>query len=242
MIEFELIKEIERSNGVHTLKVEAKVGTGEILMLYGKSGAGKTTVLRMIAGLTTPDSGRLCVAKKTLYDSALTKNLKSQQRGIAYVFQDNALFPNLNVLKNVLYGCPKCRQEEGVEVLTRLGIENLAKRRVDTLSGGQKKRVAIGRALAMGSEVILLDEPFSSLDIHLKMSMYEIIRNIRDDLNKTVIMVSHDIFELSYLADKILVFSDNGEFVTTEAKEAVHAVMGAEALDSYTNHVRQLLH
>lgn len=241
MIAFDFTKRIERSNGPHVLKLKANVGAHEVLMLYGKSGAGKTTLLRLIAGLARPDSGILTKGSKVLYDSSKGINLSPRERDIAYVFQDNALFPNLNVLRNVLYGCPKRGESHGMEVLARLGIDSLAKRRIHTLSGGQKKRVAIGRALAMGSEVILLDEPFSSLDIHLKMAMYEIVRSIRDDLGKTVIMISHDIFELSYLADKIMVFSDDEEFVTADAKHAVEAVMGDTALDAYTNHVKQLL-
>lgn len=239
MIQFELQKRISRSTGEHLLNAKGECHKGQLLALYGRSGSGKTTILKMLAGLIRPEEGHIRINDEVMYDSSRGIWIPAQKRRIGFVFQDNALFPHLTVLRNVQFAMAAPSSNKALAILEQLGIQKLSNRAINTLSGGQKKRVAIARALAMDTEVILLDEPFSSLDISLKMSMYEMIRELKSTFNRSVILVSHDIFEVGSLADSILVFTGEKEFLTTDRRRAIEQVMGQDSCQAYLDHIAQ---
>ena len=183
-----------------------------LVALFAPSGAGKTTTLDMIAGLTRPTSGRIAVAGQVLFDSAAGINLPPQARGCGYVFQDIRLFPHLNVRGNLLYGSKLASaQRRGAilgmaldETCAFLGIGHLLNRRPATLSGGEAQRVAIGRTLLAGPRFLLMDEPLSSLDADRREEIIPVIARLRDELALPILYVSHDRAEVERLASQIV--------------------------------------
>lgn len=189
--------------------VDLTVKRGALLALLGPSGCGKTTMLRLIAGLSAPSAGTIVVDGMTVASD--TVSVAPEKRGIGMVFQDYALFPHLTVEKNVLYGLhawPRAsRRERAQEVLDLVGLWPYADRLPGALSGGQQQRVALARALAPSPKLILLDEPFSSLDAALRASVREEVRAILRAANQTAVFVTHDQEEALSLADEIAVMS-----------------------------------
>jgi len=181
---------------------------GGVTALFGRSGAGKTSVLDMVAGLLRPDRGQIVIAGQVVFDSAAGINLPAQARGCGYVFQDHRLFPHMNVRDNLLYGWRLAAPDKrwiGVEqVCDFLGIGGLLDRRVRGLSGGEGQRVAIGRALLAGARVLLMDEPLSSLDAPRRGEIMALIERIRDELAVPILYVSHDAGEVSRLAAQVV--------------------------------------
>jgi molybdate transport system ATP-binding protein len=181
---------------------------GGIAALFGPSGAGKTSTLNMIAGLITPDAGRIVLDGQLLFDSATGINVPPEQRRIGYVFQDARLFPHKRVRANLLYGhrlAPNgttwMRLEEAVAFL---GIDHLLDRWPTTLSGGEAQRVAIGRALLSGPRCLLMDEPLASLDAKRRDEILTVIERIRDEMKLPILYVSHDRSEVERLASTII--------------------------------------
>lgn len=179
------------------------VASGEILALLGPSGCGKTTLLKIIAGLLPPDSGRVC------YDGADITHQPAEQRRFAMMFQDFALFSHLNVLDNVMFGLIEQRmprREAAVQAgqaLARVGLAEYGQRRVQALSGGEQQRVALARALVIQPRLLLLDEPFSSLDTALRARLQTEFSQLLREGQITTIMVTHDRQEAFHLADRI---------------------------------------
>jgi molybdate transport system ATP-binding protein len=182
-----------------------------LTVLFGPSGAGKTTTLRLIAGLLQPDDGRLALNGTILYDPANGIQVAAQHRFFGYVCQNHALFPHMTVLKNIMFGAkdlPKpLRQESARELIATLRLEGLEQKYPQEISGGQQQRVAFARAIIRKPRALLLDEPFSSLDTITRVKMRACLRNIMKDLHIPVIMVTHDIFEACHMADKMLIYS-----------------------------------
>ena len=176
--------------------------------LVGASGAGKTTVLNCIAGLVRPDRGRIAVAGSTLFDSATGSHLRPERRRAGYVFQDFRLFPHLRVAANLAYGERLARPEDRWigrdEVIGFLGIGHLLARWPATLSGGEMRRVAIGRALLAAPRFLLLDEPFASLDRERAEALMALVERIRDELAVPILLVSHDRAEVDRLAGRVV--------------------------------------
>lgn len=176
--------------------------------LFGPSGAGKTSLLDMVAGLLRPDSGRIVVAGDVLFDSAQGIDLPPEARACGYVFQDGRLFPHRRVRDNLLYGWtlapPERRWIALDEVVAFLGIAHLLDRQPRTLSGGEAQRVAIGRALLSGPRFLLMDEPLSSLDFRRREEILSVIERIRDQLGLAILYVSHDREEVSRLAGEVV--------------------------------------
>ena len=179
--------------------------------LVGASGAGKTTVLNCIAGLIRPDRGRITVAGNTLFDSATGAHVRPERRRAGYVFQDFRLFPHLRVAANLAYGERLARVEDRWigrdEVTGFLGIGHLLQRWPATLSGGEMRRVAIGRALLSGPRFLLLDEPFASLDAERAEALMALVERIRDELAVPILLVSHDRAEVERLAGRVVTLS-----------------------------------
>lgn len=176
--------------------------------LVGPSGAGKTTVLNCVAGLMRPDRGRIAVAGTTLFDSAAGVNLPPERRRAGYVFQDARLFPHLKVEANLRFGERLAAAEQRWighdEVVEFLGIDHLLSRWPATLSGGEIRRVAIGRALLAAPRFLLLDEPFASLDPARAETLMALVERIRDELKVPILLVSHDRGEVTRLAGRVV--------------------------------------
>ena len=176
--------------------------------LVGPSGAGKTTVFNCVAGLMRPDRGRIAVAGTTLFDSAAGVNLPPERRRAGYVFQDARLFPHLKVEANLRFGERLAAAEQRWighdEVVEFLGIDHLLSRWPATLSGGEIRRVAIGRALLAAPRFLLLDEPFASLDPARAETLMALVERIRDELKVPILLVSHDRGEVTRLAGRVV--------------------------------------
>lgn len=178
------------SNFVLDVDFEAE---DEIFALLGASGCGKSMTLKCIAGIEKPDEGTIVLNKKTLFDSKLKINLPPQKRKVGYLFQDYALFPNMTVLQNIMAGMGKRPQLSlAEEYLRKFHLEDLKNQYPSKISGGQKQRVAMARMLAAEPEVILLDEPFSALDSHLKWNIEQQMRELLGKVNKPTLFVSHN--------------------------------------------------
>jgi len=186
----------------------------EFAVLFGCSGSGKTTALRCIAGLEKPDAGTIRINGKLYFDSKKKVNLPPQKRKIGYMFQENALFPHMNVRQNVEFGLKGLNTADKAnrvdEMFNLAGIEELEFSYPDELSGGQKQKVALARALAPDPEVLLLDEPFSSLDTVVRLKLRKELRTVQRRLGIPAIFITHDPVEAFTMADRMVVF-DNGK-------------------------------
>ncbi len=197
---------------------------GRLTALFGRSGAGKTTLVNMIGGLIAPKEGRIVVNERVLFDAQQKISVPRHQRRIGYVFQEGRLFPHLNVRQNLLFGrwfTPRLRRVVAFEdVVSLLGIETLLHRIPVTLSGGEKQRVAIGRALLMDPEMLLMDEPLASLDDERKAEIYPYIERLRDDGRVPIVFVTHSVAEIARLATTIVVL-ENGRVIAAGAASDV---------------------
>jgi molybdate transport system ATP-binding protein len=182
--------------------------SGHLTALFGPSGSGKTSLVNIIAGLIRPEEGRIAVDGRTLVDTALGKFVPKHRRRIGYVFQDARLFPHMTVRQNLAYGrffAPRSeRYSDEKMVVDLLGIGGLLERRPDGLSGGEKQRVAIGRALIASPRLILMDEPLASLDEPRKAEILPYIGRLRDETKVPIVYVSHSVAEVAQLATDVV--------------------------------------
>ena len=187
-----------------------------VTALFGPSGAGKTTIVNMVAGLSRPDAGRIVMNGRCLFDSARRIQVPPEKRRIGYVFQDARLFPHLSVRSNLTYGMrhlPKpARYVQFDQVVRLLGLDSLLNRRPAKLSGGEKQRVAIGRALLCSPDLLLMDEPLASLDAGRKSEVLPFIGRLCRDFATPIMYVSHILEEIDRLAHQ-LVLLENGRVV-----------------------------
>jgi molybdate transport system ATP-binding protein len=197
--------------GAFTLEVREQLAGG-ITALFGPSGSGKTTTLDAIAGLREPASGRIALDERVVFDAAARVNLPPHLRHVGYVPQDPALFPHMNVRRNVLYGRRPGQKLELDVVARMLEVGDLIERRVADLSGGERQRVALARALMSAPDVLLLDEPLAAVDVERRRRILPYLLRVRDDLGVPVIYVSHDRAEVDQLADRVIVL-DEGRVV-----------------------------
>ncbi len=214
---------VRRRIGDFTLDA-AFTGDAGITALFGRSGSGKTSIIDLIAGLARPDEGRVTVGGRVLFDSQAGIDLAPERRRVGYVFQEDRLFPHLSVRRNLAYGMARRMAGEDPikfdQVVEMLGIGDLLQRRPHGLSGGEKQRVAIGRALLSNPLLLLMDEPLASLDAARKEEILPFIERLRDDLAMPVIYVSHAIDEIVRLADTVVLLSD-GRVAATGPVEQV---------------------
>ena len=185
---------------------------GRLTALFGPSGSGKTTIVNAIGGLLRPDHGRITVQGRMLVDTANDVFVPKHRRRIGYVFQEGRLFPHLNVCRNLLFGrwfTPKGERKASFDrVVDLLGIAHLLDRRPSTLSGGEKQRVAIGRALLADPQLLLMDEPLASLEDARKAEIYPYIERLRDESVVPIVLVSHSVAEIARLATSVVVLSE----------------------------------
>ncbi len=187
--------------------INFEIKKGELLGLLGPSGCGKTTLLRLIAGFELPKKGTIILNDREISNSK--RMVAPEKRNIGMVFQDYALFPHLTAYENALFGCKNKKDNSRVDYLLRvLGIEQLQNRYPHQLSGGQKQRLAIARALAPGTSFLLLDEPFCSLDLNVRLRLRGELPNILRECNASGLMVTHDPEEAMAICDKVAVMND----------------------------------
>lgn len=196
----------------------------EIVVLYGPSGSGKSMTLRTIAGLSRPDSGRVAIGGRAVFDAARSLDVPPHRRGVGLVVQDYQLFPHLTVAQNAAFGLtglPRAEQERRVTaLLALLRIADLADRRPATISGGQAQRAALARALAVEPRLLLLDEPFAALDEDVRISLRAELSALTQRLGLTVVLVTHDLREAHLLADRIAVL-DRGCILQAGPRDTV---------------------
>jgi molybdate transport system ATP-binding protein len=199
MIEVTIEKNLKVYQGKQVLKISRQFPPGSITKIYGPSGAGKTTFLKIIAGLISPEKGKIVIDGITWLDTDAGINLSPQKRIPGFVFQDYALFPNMTVLEHLEYATD---DKDWIARLLLLGkLDTLTDHKPTHLSGGQQQRLAILRALAIKSKLILMDEPFSALDPEMKIELIAELKIVFIELDATVLIVSHNPVELEGLVD-----------------------------------------
>jgi molybdate transport system ATP-binding protein len=223
------------------LDVEFLAPAPGVTALFGRSGAGKSTVVALFAGLLTPERGRLVVEGQVLFDSAAGVNVPTEERAIACVFQDARLFPHLDAHGNLRYGLHRVRNRPTPinehEIVELLGLGPLLKRRVHQLSGGEKQRVSLGRALLAQPRLLLLDEPLASLDVARREEVLPYLERLRDEVRIPIVHVSHSFDEVLRLAEHVVLL-DHGEVLASGSvsqiclEPALHAIVGEGVMGS----------
>jgi molybdate transport system ATP-binding protein len=227
-----------------------------VSVLFGPSGSGKSLTLQCLAGLVRPDTGRIVVDGRVLFDGTAGVDVAPQARRVGYVFQGYALFPHLSVRANLAFGLrdrsPAERARRTVEVVERLGLGGLEERLPHKLSGGQKQRVALGRALAIEPTFVLLDEPFSALDLPLRRALRNELQVILKDWRVPAVLVTHDFSEAYQLGDQVIIYeagrvrqaAPRGELLRRPASESVARILAfrnilrGEVSEATTDHIR----
>src|SRR5881398_1618465 len=202
-----LAVDVEKRLGDFALAAKFEAAGG-VTALFGPSGSGKTSIVNMVAGLMTPDRGRIICNGTLMFDAAGGFSAPPHRRGIGYVFQDGRLFPHMTVARNLDYGRRMYRlpldAAERARVIDMLDIGRLLERRPGKLSGGERQRVAIGRALLMRPRLLLLDEPLASLDVARKREILPYLERLRDEASVPMVYVSHHAGELRRLATSVV--------------------------------------
>lgn len=207
-VDFRIVKKLN----YFTLDVDFSMGN-ELLVIEGASGAGKTTILNCLAGTVTPDEGRIVVDNRILFSHTDKVNVPAEKRNLGYLFQNYALFPNMTVKQNVLYGLKNKKEyrrresrkellEYAAYMMETLGISHLADKSAASISGGEKQRVALARAMVTKPALLLLDEPFSALDENTKCRVYDEFMGFKETLGIPTILITHNHRETELFADK----------------------------------------
>ncbi|MFD1140400.1 sulfate/molybdate ABC transporter ATP-binding protein [Larkinella insperata] len=222
------------ASGPAPLDVDFTLKAGSLTGLYGPSGSGKTTLLRILAGLTGPETGIIQVGDQIWLDTSRRINVPTQQRNVGMVFQDAALFPNMTVRENVQYAAENRRDPIVDELLELAGLMNLAGRKPASLSGGQRQRVALIRALARRPRMLLLDEPFSALDVETREQLLAELVRLHQRFGTTTVLVSHHQEEIQRVADQVIRLEQGKAYLVEPALSArkkdplsVHGVITA---------------
>jgi molybdate transport system ATP-binding protein len=211
MININIDKRLIGGDGPFMLKVSAVVERNELVTIYGPTGAGKSSVIRMLAGLLQPDHGNITVDNHVWFDSDSKVFIQPQHRDIGMVFQDYALFPNMTVRENLEFALAKNQNGKIIgELLEVSNLTNLQDNYPALLSGGQKQRVALTRALVRKPKVLLLDEPLSALDSKMRSGLQDYIIEFHKRFELTTILISHDLQEVLKMSKRVLML-ENGQ-------------------------------
>ncbi|HTP65057.1 MAG TPA: molybdenum ABC transporter ATP-binding protein, partial [Geobacteraceae bacterium] len=215
--------------------------SGERIGLFGESGSGKSTLVGMLAGLLQPDGGEIFLDGECLFSSARHINVPPEQRRIAIVFQQPSLFPHLSVKSNLLYGfrrsAPAHRTIDFAELVDALRLEGFLERGVGNLSGGEKQRVSLGRAILSNPRLLLMDEPLSALDDQLKYQIIPYLRIVSERFGIPYLFISHSLVEMRLMADQVLVVVGGAIAGQTTAEELARDRMGQSPI-GYINLIR----
>lgn len=193
-----------------------EVNSGEILCLVGPSGCGKTTLVRTLLGLTKPDTGKISIGDRVLFEAETRKNVPAEKRNIGIVFQDYAVWPHMTVVENVMYPLKKRKvnkdemKERAMKALELVHMTEYANHLPSQLSGGQQQRVAIARAIVVDSDVLVMDEPITNLDAKLREEMLIEIRMLQKRLGATILYITHDQQSALQLCDKLAIMEQDG--------------------------------
>ncbi len=211
---------LDKRQGDLDMHLDISLPLRGISAIFGRSGAGKTSLINMLGGLLRPDQGRIVLGNEVLFDSQRRLDLRPERRGIGYVFQDARLFPHYSVEGNLRYGCGKPDPRQFNDIIELLGISALLHRAPETLSGGERQRVAIGRALLSQPRLLLMDEPLASLDMPRKRELMPYLERLAAEIKLPILYVSHSLDEVLRLADHLLLL-DQGRAVMQGPLEAV---------------------
>lgn len=241
MIDLKIEKRLHAANGTMQLTLDTTIQRSSFTTIYGASGAGKTSILRMLAGLMNPDDGSISIDNKAWFDSSKKIQLSPQKRKIGYVFQDYALFPNMTVRENLEYALEKHQNDEEINKLieiTELG--SLQDRKPQTLSGGQKQRVALARALVRRPDILLLDEPLAALDNKIRIKLQDHIKEVHREYNLTTILVSHDVGEIVKLSDNVIVLKE-GKLIKQGPPEVIFINQSVSGKFKFTGEILSIV-
>jgi molybdate transport system ATP-binding protein len=237
MIEIDIQKTLQSPESQLVLNLKMEVKKGQFITLFGDSGAGKTSTLRILSGLLKADSGTIKIQDKTLFNSSTKINVSPQKRNIAYLFQDYALFPNMTIKQNLEFALTKNQSKSIMdELIEMMEISDFLNRKPETLSGGQKQRVALARALVPMPEILLLDEPLSALDNKMRVKLQDYILNLHQKYNLTTIMVSHDVGEIIKLSDFIYQL-EHGQIIKKGNPEEFFGMSNSSAKFRFTGEI-----
>lgn len=209
MINISIAKKLSGATGELNLQFHTTILTGELITIYGPSGAGKTSILRMLAGLLEPDSGHIQADDAVWFDKDKSINLKPQGRNIGMVFQEYSLFPNMTVRENLEFALNKGQSKSIVDELLELTeLGQLQNKKPATLSGGQMQRIALARALIRKPKLLLLDEPLSALDAEMQSKLQDYILELHQQFDLTTILVTHDLIEVIKMSKRVLIIEE----------------------------------
>ncbi len=195
---------VKKTLGALSLNLNIEIPARGVTAIFGRSGAGKSSLINLVAGLVTPQSGTITLNDNVLFDSEQKINLPPEKRHIGYVFQEHRLFPHYTVEKNLKYGCKRFNSSYFSQIVELLGIQNLLERFPLSLSGGEKQRVAIGRALLSNPDILLMDEPLSALDLPRKQELLNYLDQLSSQLEIPILYVTHSLDEIIRLADQVI--------------------------------------
>lgn len=211
---------LQKQLGELSLRAELSIPTQGITGIFGVSGSGKSSLINLISGLMKPDQGRIQLNGRTLVETEKKINLPPHRRNLGYVFQDARLFPHYSVKGNLLYGVKNSDEPHFEQIVALLGLEPLLRRYPLSLSGGEKQRVAIGRALLSKPEMLLMDEPLSALDLPRKQELLAYLEKLTQDIQVPILYVTHSLDELRRLAERVI-FMENGNIAAYGELEPV---------------------
>ncbi len=209
MIKAKFTKKIVSGRGPLVLDVDLTLNAGDFIALFGASGAGKTTALKILAGLVNPDEGIIIVDNEVWFDSFQHINLPPQKRSLGFVFQEYNLFPNMTLRENLQFALRKNENEKVIDdFLDNADLKEVQDFKPSMLSGGQKQRVAIIRALIRQPKILLLDEPFSALDLPIRLNLQKEILKMHEKFNIPTILVTHDVADVVRLSKRVFIIQD----------------------------------
>lgn len=211
---------VQQQLGALNLSVNVTIPAKGVTAIFGRSGAGKSSLINLVAGLSTAQSGQIILNEHVLFDQQRKINLPPEKRNVGYVFQEHRLFPHYCVEKNLTYGCKRFDSAHFLQIIHLLGIEHLLNRFPNSLSGGEKQRVAIGRALLSNPDILLMDEPLSALDLPRKKELLDYLSQLAHQIDIPILYVSHSLDEVIRLADYLLLI-DNGKVIAFDRTEQV---------------------